>query len=181
MTLFQMLLLLPKVTLRLALFITCYVGLVIPSIAQQEEPAINGTLALKELQAFVNAFTQIRNTYVEEVDDKTLLENAIKGMLTELDPHSNYLAPQTYKNLQVSATGEFGGLGLEVGMEDGFVKVISPIDDTPAQKAGIESGDLIVKIDNKPVKGLSLNEAVKLMRGKIGTSIELTVAQCATT
>ncbi|MDA8978233.1 S41 family peptidase [bacterium] len=152
-------------------------GLVIPSIAQQEEPAINGTLALKELQAFVNAFTQIRNTYVEEVDDKTLLENAIKGMLTELDPHSNYLAPQTYKNLQVSATGEFGGLGLEVGMEDGFVKVISPIDDTPAQKAGIESGDLIVKIDNKPVKGLSLNEAVKLMRGKIGTSIELTVAR----
>ncbi|MDB4408304.1 S41 family peptidase [bacterium] len=172
-----MLLLLPNVTLRLALFITCYIGLVIPSIAQQEEPAINGTLALKELQAFVNAFTQIRNTYVEEVDDKTLLENAIKGMLTELDPHSNYLAPQTYKNLQVSATGEFGGLGLEVGMEDGFVKVISPIDDTPAQKAGIESGDLIVKIDNKPVKGLSLNEAVKLMRGKIGTSIELTVAR----
>ena len=177
MTLFRMLLLLPNVTLRLALFITCYIGLVIPSIAQQEEPAINGTLALKELQAFVNAFTQIRNTYVEEVDDKTLLENAIKGMLTELDPHSNYLAPQTYKNLQVSATGEFGGLGLEVGMEDGFVKVISPIDDTPAQKAGIESGDLIVKIDNKPVKGLSLNEAVKLMRGKIGTSIELTVAR----
>ncbi len=177
MTLFRVLLLLPNVTLRLALFITCYIGLVIPSIAQQEEPAINGTLALKELQAFVNAFTQIRNTYVEEVDDKTLLENAIKGMLTELDPHSNYLAPQTYKNLQVSATGEFGGLGLEVGMEDGFVKVISPIDDTPAQKAGIESGDLIVKIDNKPVKGLSLNEAVKLMRGKIGTSIELTVAR----
>jgi len=177
MTLFRMLLLLPNVTLRLALFITCYIGLVVPSIAQQEEPAINGTLALKELQAFVNAFTQIRNTYVEEVDDKTLLENAIKGMLTELDPHSNYLAPQTYKNLQVSATGEFGGLGLEVGMEDGFVKVISPIDDTPAQKAGIESGDLIVKIDNKPVKGLSLNEAVKLMRGKIGTSIELTVAR----
>jgi len=177
MTLFQILLLLPKATLRLVLFITCYIGLVIPSIAQQEEPAINGTLALKELQAFVNAFTQIRNTYVEEVDDKTLLENAIKGMLTELDPHSNYLAPQTYKNLQVSATGEFGGLGLEVGMEDGFVKVISPIDDTPAQKAGIESGDLIVKIDNKPVKGLSLNEAVKLMRGKIGTSIELTIAR----
>lgn len=177
MTLFQILLLLPKATLRLTLFITCCIGLTIPSFAQQEEPAIGGTLALKELQAFVNAFTQIRNTYVEEVDDKTLLENAIKGMLTELDPHSNYLAPQTYKNLQVSATGEFGGLGLEVGMEDGFVKVISPIDDTPAQKAGIESGDLIVKIDNKPVKGLSLNEAVKLMRGKIGTSIELTVAR----
>lgn len=140
-----------------------------------QEAATQGRLALEELQAFVNAFTQIRNTYVEEVDDKTLLESAIKGMLSELDPHSNYLEPKTFKALQVSASGEFGGLGLEVGMEDGFVKVISPIDDTPAQKAGIESGDLIVKIDNKPVKGMSLNEAVSLMRGEIGTSIDLTL------
>ncbi|NNM11007.1 MAG: S41 family peptidase, partial [Pseudomonadales bacterium] len=136
-----------------------------------------GKLALRELQAFVNAFTQIRNTYVEEVDDKTLLENAIKGMLSELDPHSNYLEPQTFEDLQVSATGEFGGLGLEVGMEDGFVKVIAPIDDTPAQRAGLESGDLIIRIDSKPVKGLSLNEAVKLMRGEIDTEITLTVAR----
>lgn len=166
----------------------CFIaGVSLPSTAQQETtisqssglntttPQTNGKLALKELQAFVNAFTQIRNTYVEEVDDKTLLENAIKGMLGELDPHSNYLPPQTFESLQVSATGEFGGLGLEVGMEDGFVKVISPIDDTPAQKAGVESGDLIVKIDNKPIKGLSLNEAVKLMRGKVNTDIDLTI------
>lgn len=157
-----------------------------PSLAQQQEqvqqddtqaPSLEGKLALRELQAFVNAFTQIRNTYVETIDDKTLLENAIKGMLTELDPHSNYLEPQTFEDLQVSATGEFGGLGLEVGMEDGFVKVIAPIDDTPAERAGIESGDLIVKIDNKPVKGLSLNEAVKLMRGEVDTEITLTVVR----
>ena len=141
------------------------------------EQAATGSLPLDELRAFVNAFSQIRNTYVEEVDDKTLLENAIKGMLFELDPHSNYLEPQTFDDLQVSATGEFGGLGLEVGMEDGFVKVIAPIDDTPAQRAGIESGDLIVKIDNKPVKGMSLNEAVRLMRGEIDTIITLTLVR----
>jgi len=137
--------------------------------------AAQGGLALEELQAFVNAFTQIRNTYVEEVDDKVLLRSAIKGMLMELDPHSNYLEPQSFEDLQVNATGQFGGLGLEVGMEDGFVKVISPIDDTPAQLAGIESGDLIIKIDNKPVKGMSLNEAVSLMRGEVGTDISLTI------
>lgn len=141
------------------------------------EQAAKGELPLDELRAFVNAFSQIRNTYVEEINDKTLLENAIRGMLFELDPHSNYLEPQTFDDLQVSATGEFGGLGLEVGMEDGFVKVISPIDDTPAQRAGMESGDLIVKIDNKPVKGMSLNEAVRLMRGEIDTTITLTIVR----
>ena len=141
------------------------------------EKSVEGVLPLTELRAFVNAFSQIRNTYVEEIDDKTLLENAIKGMLFELDPHSSYLEPQTFNDLQVSATGEFGGLGLEVGMEDGFVKVIAPIDDTPAQRAGMESGDLIVKIDNQPVKGMSLNEAVELMRGEIGTSITLTIVR----
>lgn len=145
--------------------------------AEVDDLPVQGELALKELRAFVNAFTQIRKSYVEEVDDKTLLENAIKGMLTELDPHSNYLEPQTFEDLQVNATGEFGGLGLEVGMENGFVKVISPIDDTPAQKAGIESGDLIIKIDNKPVKGMSLNEAVKLMRGKVDTEIDLSIVR----
>ena len=145
--------------------------------SQGPEKAIEGELPLDELRAFVNAFNQIRNTYVEEIDDKTLLENAIRGMLFELDPHSNYLEPQTFDQLQVSATGEFGGLGLEVGMEDGFVKVIAPIDDTPAERAGIESGDLIVKIDNQPVKGMSLNEAVKLMRGEIDTSITLTIVR----
>ena len=140
-------------------------------LSSNENAIAPGNVAIDELQAFVNAFVQIRATYVEEVDDKTLLENAIRGMLLELDPHSNYLEPETFEDLQVSASGEFGGLGIEVGMEDGFVKVISPIDDTPAQKAGIESGDLIVKIDNKPVKGMTLNEAVGMMRGKVGTPI----------
>ncbi|MBT8149154.1 MAG: S41 family peptidase [Pseudomonadales bacterium] len=174
-----------SVARSIALLVLCASTVLLPLPATADDaqhshantsPA-RGQLALKELQAFVNAFTQIRNTYVEEVDDKTLLENAIRGMLTELDPHSNYLEPQTFEDLQVSATGEFGGLGLEVGMEDGFVKVISPIDDTPAHEAGIESGDLIVKIDNKPVKGLNLNEAVKLMRGEIDTPIELTIVR----
>lgn len=139
--------------------------------------AKNAVLPLDELRAFVNAFTQIRKTYVETVDDETLLRNAIKGMLMELDPHSSYLEPESYDELQVSATGEFGGLGLEVGMEDGFVKVIAPIDDTPAERAGLESGDLIVSIDGEPVKGLSLNDAVKLMRGKINTSVKLLIVR----
>lgn len=136
-----------------------------------------GEFSLQELRSFVTALGHIRRAYVEEVDDKTLLENAIKGMLSELDPHSNYLEPQSFEDLQVSATGAFGGLGLEVGMEDGFVKVIAPIDDTPAQKAGIESGDLIIKIDNKVVKGLSLGEAVKMMRGKKGSPIDLSIVR----
>ncbi len=134
-----------------------------------------GNLPLYQLQAFVKAFSQIRSSYVEEVDDKTLFENAIKGMLTQLDPHSAYLEPQSMEDLQVSASGEFGGLGLEVGMENGFVKVIAPIDDTPAEKAGIESGDLIVRIDNKPVKGMTLNDAVKLMRGPEGSTLDLSI------
>ncbi len=134
-----------------------------------------GQLPLDELRTFADVFNHIRLTYVEEVDDKTLLEYAIRGMLVGLDPHSAYLDEETFDNLQVNTTGEFGGLGLEVGMENGFVKVISPIDDTPAQKAGIESGDLIIKLGGKPVKGLSLNEAVEMMRGKRGSKIELTI------
>jgi carboxyl-terminal processing protease len=132
-------------------------------------------LPLDELRTFADVFNHIRLSYVEEIDDKTLLENAIRGMLSGLDPHSNYLDAKSFDDLQVSTTGEFGGLGLEVGMENGYVKVISPIDGTPAEKAGIESGDLIIQLDGKPVKGMSLNEAVKVMRGKRGSDIELTV------
>ncbi len=134
-----------------------------------------GLLPLNELRTFADVFDRIKQAYVEDVDDKTLLENAIKGMLTELDPHSAYLEPDEYQDLQISTTGEFGGLGIEVGMEDGFVKVITPIDDTPAQKAGVLAGDLIIKLDETPVKGLSLNDAVKLMRGKVGSVIKLTI------
>jgi len=133
------------------------------------------TLPVDELRTFTEVFAKIKNDYVEAVDDKTLLENAIRGMLSGLDPHSNYLDPDGYKELQVGTTGRFGGLGIEVGMEDGFVKVISPIDDTPATRAGIKAGDLIVRLDDTPVKGLTLSDAVKIMRGKPGSDIILTV------
>ena len=141
----------------------------------EQEPSKQGLLPLNELRTFADVFDRIKKAYVEDVDDKTLLENAIQGMLTELDPHSAYLKPDAYSDLQINTTGEFGGLGIEVGMENGFVKVITPIDDTPAKEAGVEAGDLIIKLDTTPVKGLSLGEAVKLMRGKPGSNIVLTV------
>jgi carboxyl-terminal processing protease len=143
-------------------------------VAAQAETATE-PLPLEQLRTFADIFGRIKANYVEPVEDKELLENAIRGMVSGLDPHSNYLDAEDYKDLQVGTKGEFGGLGIEVGMEDGFVKVIAPIDDTPAQRAGLRSGDLIVRLDDTPVKGLSLNDAVKLMRGKPGSSIALTV------
>lgn len=142
--------------------------------AAPEKPA-KAVLPLNELRTFADVFDRIKQAYVEEVDDKTLLNNAIKGMLTELDPHSAYLEPEAFEDLQINTMGEFGGLGIEVGMEDGFVKVISPIDDTPAAKAGVKAGDLIIKLDDTQVKGLSLTDAVNLMRGKPGSNIKLTI------
>ncbi|RKZ65237.1 MAG: peptidase S41 [Gammaproteobacteria bacterium] len=132
-------------------------------------------LPLNELRNFSDIFARIKTDYVEDVDDKTLLEHAIRGMLSGLDPHSTYLSPDEYKELKIGTTGKFGGLGIQVGMEDGFVKVISPIDDTPAFHAGLESGDLIIRLDEKSVKGMTLNDAVKIMRGDPGTDIKLTV------
>ncbi len=134
-------------------------------------------LPLDDLRTFADVFSQIRLGYVEEVDDSTLLEYAIQGMLRGLDPHSIYLNKDDFEDLQTTTSGEFSGLGLEVGMENGFLKVISPIDETPAAKAGIESGDIILKLDNKPIKGLSLNDATEMMRGPQGTDIELTIAR----
>ncbi len=134
-------------------------------------------LPVEELRAFTDVFARIKNDYVEPVEDKKLITEAINGMLTGLDPHSSYLDIEAFKDLQVGTQGEFGGLGIEVGMEDGFVKVISPIEDTPAFKAGVKPGDLIVKLDDTPVKGMTLNDAVKRMRGKPGTSIRLTIAR----
>ena len=113
-------------------------------------------LPLDELRTFAEVMDRIKAAYVEPVTDKELLENAIKGMLSNLDPHSAYLDPKAFAELQESTSGEFGGLGIEVGTEDGFIKVVSPIDDTPASKAGIHPGDLIVKIDGKPTKGQSM-------------------------
>ncbi len=144
--------------------------------AERENNSLRA-IPIQELRTFTEVFTKIKNDYVEPVDDKTLLENAIRGMLSGLDPHSAYLDPDGYKELQVGTTGEFGGLGIEVGMEDGFVKVIAPIDDTPAQRAGVHAGDLIIRLDDTPVKGLTLNEAVKIMRGKPGTDITLTIVR----
>ena len=135
------------------------------------------SLPLNQLQAFSEVYLKIKQNYVQDITDKELFDNAIKGMLEGLDPHSTFLNEKDFKDLQIGTKGEFGGLGIEVTMEDGFVKVITPIDDTPAYKAGVKSGDLIIEIDTKPVKGLSLNQAVDLMRGKVGSPILLTIAR----
>lgn len=145
--------------------------------AAEEEVAGEAQLPLEDLRNFTQVFDQIRNAYVEEVDDKTLLKNSIIGMLSQLDPHSTYLDESSFEDLQTNTQGEFGGLGVEVGMEDGFVKVISPIDDTPAQKAGVMAGDLIIKLDGTPVKGMGLNQAIDKMRGKKGSKIVLTIVR----
>ena len=146
--------------------------------ADKTEEKVQGTsLPLEDLRTFVEVYERISNDYVDKVDDKSLLEGAISGMLSSLDPHSAYLPPVDAKEMQEHTRGEFGGLGMEVGMEDGFVKVVAPIDDTPAQKAGIKSGDLIIKLGNEPVKGKTLGEAVDVMRGKPGTKLKLTIVR----
>ena len=142
----------------------------VSALAQRGSP-----LPLDELRQFSHVFAAIKNNYVEAVDDKTLIDNAISGMLSNLDPHSAYLDADAFREMQTTTQGEFGGLGIEVGAEDGFVKVISPIEDTPAARAGVMAGDLIIKIDDTPTKGMSLNEAVKLMRGAPKTPINLTI------
>lgn len=144
------------------------------AVAQKD---VQTPLPIEELRSFADVFNAIKQGYVEPIEDKKLITHAISGMLSNLDPHSSYLDPDAFKDLQVSTQGEFGGLGIEVGMEDGFVKVVSPIEDTPAHRAGIKAGDLIIKLDETPVKGMTLNDAVKKMRGKPKTSIKLTVAR----
>jgi carboxyl-terminal processing protease len=132
-------------------------------------------LPLEELRTFAEIYERIRSSYVEEVDDKDLLENAIHGMLGGLDPHSSYMGADDFNDLKNSTSGKFGGLGIEVGIEDGFIKVVSPIDDTPASKAGIQAGDLIIKLDDTLVKGIGLNKAVEKMRGDPGSPIIITI------
>ena len=134
-------------------------------------------LPLNELQTFSQVLHRIKNDYVEPVKDSKLLEDAIRGMLTGLDPHSTYLDKDEYKALQAGTSGEFGGLGIEISTEKNFLKVISPIDDTPAKRAGIRSGDLIIRINDKTTKNLSLNEAIKLMRGNPGSIVTLTIVR----
>lgn len=145
------------------------------AVAQKESGF--APLPIEELRAFTEVFGRVKSDYVEAVDDKKLITQAINGMLTGLDPHSAYLDQEAFKELQVGTQGEFGGLGIEVGMEEGFVKVIAPIDDTPASRAGIKPGDLIVKLDDASVKGMTLTDAVKRMRGKPNTQIMLTIVR----
>ena len=146
------------------------VSLGISAVAQRGEP-----LPLKELQQFANVFSAIRSSYVEPLTDQELMNEAIKGLFNDLDPHSTYLDPEAFKEMEAITQGGFGGLGIEIGSEDGMPKVIAPIEDTPAARAGILSGDLITHIDGQPTKGMTLSEAIKLMRGEPQTPIVLTI------
>lgn len=159
--------------------ITCGVilgaTLVFGQMVFAEREAAKPDLPLEDLRTFSEIFGRIKSSYVEPVEDKQLLENAIRGMLSGLDPHSTYLDLEEFRELREGTSGEFGGLGIEVSMEDGFVKVVAPIDDTPAAKAGIQPGDLIIRLDDTPVKGMTLNDAVDIMRGEPGTKLLLTI------
>lgn len=145
------------------------------AFAVEETPQTPKRVPLEDVQRFSNAISLIKQYYVKPINDKELFDNAIRGMLSGLDPHSSYLDEEAFKELQMSTSGEFGGLGIEVTMEDGVVKVITPLVDTPAFKAGVKSGDYIIKLGNKAVQGITLKEAVNLMRGKPGSPIELTI------
>mgnify|MGYP000029019131 CR=1 FL=1 len=146
-----------------------------PATAEAQSAGIYDDLPVSEIQAFSEVFERIKRGYVEEVDDATLLKNAMRGMLSELDPHSSYLDSDAYDSLRETTQGEFGGIGIEVGLEDGQLTVITPIDDTPAERAGLRARDAILRIDETPTDRMSLQEAVDMMRGEPGSSIELTV------
>ena len=144
-------------------------------VSAEKDTVAKPDLPIDDLRAFSEIFGRIKSSYVEPVEDKALLENAIRGMLSGLDPHSSYLDLSEFKDLREGTSGEFGGLGIEVSMEDGFVKVVAPIDETPAAEAGVKAGDLIIRLDDTPVKGLTLTEAVDIMRGEPGSKIVLTI------
>lgn len=151
-------------------------GLVVGSsvMADRQTSGASG-LPLEELRSFVEVYDRISTGYYESIENEKMLENAIRGMLTNLDPHSDYLPKENFERVEETTRGEFGGLGMEVGMEDGAVRVVAPIDDTPAQQAGVRSGDIIIKLDDTSLQGMSLNDAVKMMRGEPGSQIKLTI------
>ena len=150
-------------------------GSTMVSLARSQSASAANSEIYRQLDLFGEVLERVRSDYVEKPDDSKLIEAAINGMLTALDPHSAYLNPKHFRDMQVQTRGEFGGLGIEVTMENSVIKVVSPIDDTPASKAGIQSGDLIFALDGEPVQGLTLQEAVEKMRGKVGTSIKISL------
>ena len=166
--------------LRFASLATAVAFLAAPALAQNKAadpkaPGGDKSELYQQLNLFGDVLERIRRDYVEPVEEKQLIENAINGMLSALDPHSSYMNPKSYKDMQVQTKGEFGGLGIEVTMDNGVIKVVSPIDDTPAARAGIQPGDLIFALDGEPVQGLTLQEAVERMRGKVGTPIKVSI------
>ena len=162
-----------NISIFLALFLFFNICLVEQNLARAE----NRQETYKQLNLFGDVFQRVQEQYVEEVTDKKLIEAAISGMLQSLDPHSSYLSPESYKDMQVKTKGKFGGLGIEITMEDGVVKVVSPIDDTPAANAGMRSGDLIIGINGESIRGLSINDAVSQLRGPVGSKIVITVVR----
>jgi len=165
------------IILLMGIFVGALITLEHSVRADRETPAAANTLPFDEIKTLSEVFQRVKTDYVEPVDDKKLLEDALQGMLGGLDPHSAYLDPEGYKEIRIGTEGQFGGLGIEVTMDNGFVKVITPIEDTPAAEAGLKSGDLIIRLGDTPVKGMSLTEAVRLMRGKPGSKIVLTVVR----
>jgi carboxyl-terminal processing protease len=163
--------------LLLGVFVGAGITFDMTVMAEREQSKAAATLPIDELRTFTEVYARIKSDYVEPVDDKKLLEEAIQGMLAGLDPHSSYLDVDSFRDVRVETEGQFGGLGIEVTMENGFVKVVSPIEDTPAAAAGLEPGDLIIRLDEKAVKGMTLTDAVRLMRGKPGSDIVLTVVR----
>lgn len=168
----------PRFTAGMFLYPVTLFALVLSTgaVADEAKPAAaGGLLPLEELRTFTRVYDHVRSGYVDEIDDAQLLEYAIKGMISELDPHSAYLDKEAFAELQASTSGEFGGIGLEVSIDEGFVKVVTPIDDSPSAKAGVLAGDVVIRIDDKPVKGMDLNKAVNLMRGPKNSPIKITV------
>src|SRR5262249_23887594 len=143
------------------------------SVGSRAEAALSDTY--KQLNLFGEVFERVRADYVEKPDDSKLVQSAINGMLSGLDPHSSYMDPKSFRDIQVQTRGEFGGLGIEVTMEDGLIKVVAPIDETPAAKAGVMANDIITKLDEEQVQGLTLNQAGEKMRGPVNTKIKLTI------
>jgi carboxyl-terminal processing protease len=173
---------LPLALLCAPLFAAEQAPAVTPDVAVAATPAADAATAeetlplpIEEVRIFAQVLNQVRSAYVEPIDDQTLLENAIRGMLAYIDPHSTYLASDDYAALQEDTTGEFGGLGVEVGIENGFIKIIAPMDDSPAARAGIQAGDLIIKLDDTPARDVTLGDTSDLLRGEPGTSITLTI------